>query len=240
MEIKTKFKKTGMLLPALFAVFMTTGQTLEKKPQSLSGGFGHFSFTEQTLNISSLNSLLKAGNYSQINPNQFAWGGGGNFVIRNFLLGGEGAGFMNSKTSNSVNSLSFTGGYGMFNFGYIAHSGKRSILYPAIGAGGGGFTMIISQKANGNADFKDQLDTPAGSSQMQAGGLILQAQLAWQYTFWGQEKTGFFIGVKGGYRYCPNTWKLNVNGSALSNSPGINMSGAYITLIIGGGGLTLN
>jgi hypothetical protein len=126
----------------------------------------------------------------------------------------------------------------MFNLGYIVHQGKRSILYPMLGAGGGDFTMLISQKMNSNADFKGQLNTPAGSSQMQAGGLMLQAQLAWQYTFYGEGKSGFFVGVKGGYRYCPNTWKLNVNGSALSNSPGINMNGAYITLIIGGGGLT--
>jgi hypothetical protein len=219
---------------------MAAAQTQEKKTGKLSGGFGHFSFTEQTLNLSALNGYLKEEGYNQINPAQFSWGGGGNFVISNFLIGGEGAGFMNSRVSSNLNSISFTGGYGTFNLGYIVHSGKRSILYPMLGAGGGEFTMLISQKMNSNADFKDQLSTPAGSAQMQAGGLILQAQLAWQYTFYGEGKSGFLIGVKSGYRYCPNTWKLNVNGSALSNSPGINMNGAYVTLIIGGGGLAPN
>jgi hypothetical protein len=237
MKAKTIFKKICLLAPALFSVSLAAAQTPEKKHEKISGGFGYFSFTEQTLNISALNGYLKQGGYSQINPTQFSWGGGGYFAISNFLIGGEGEGFLNSKVSSNLNSVNFTGGYGMFNLGYIVYSGKRSILYPTLGAGGAGFTMLIAQKAASNADFKDQLNTPMGSSQMQAGGLILQAQLAWQYTFCGEGKSGLMIGMKGGYRYCPNTWKLNINGSALNSSPGINMSGAYITLIIGGGGL---
>jgi hypothetical protein len=238
MKANNTFAKALLLTAALFTTLVFTAQTPEKKPGKLSGGFGHFSFTGQMLNLSALNNYLKEEGYNQISPNQFSWGGGGNFAISNFLIGGEGQGFMNSKASNSLNSISFTGGYGLFNLGYIVYQRKRSILYPTIGVGGAEFDMVISQKVNSNPDFKDQLSAPAGSSQMQAGGIILQAQLAWQHVFYGEGTTGFFIGVKGGYHYCPNTWKLNINGSALSNSPGINMNGAYITLIIGGGGLT--
>jgi len=238
--MKTIFtlKKLGIALTALaITTNIFSQENAARKSVKLNGGFGHGSFTIQQININGLNNLLTAQGYGKINPYQMSWGGGGNFAIKNFLIGGEGAGFVGSRVSNNSNSIDFTGGYGHFNFGYIIYSGKRSVLYPMLGIGGGGFSILVNQK-NQNNNFEDQINSPAGGVIMDAGGLLLNAQIAYQYFICGHEKEGFFIGLKTGYRYSPGQWKMSVNGNELNNAPRINMNGFYATIILGGGSLT--
>jgi hypothetical protein len=229
-----KFIKTGISLAACISFVMATAQEEKRVNKNLYGGFGHFTFIGQSVNINGLNTLLSEKNYGNINPNQVSWGGGGNFVIKNFVIGGEGAGFFSSNSSNTSNSLNFSGGSGLFNLGYAFAVGKHSLIYPLVGIGGGGYSIVFSQK-NTSTDFNNQISVPNGQVNMQSGGILLNAQLAYQRFFCGPEREGFLIGIKAGYHYSPGPWKFTVNRNSVTNAPGINMNGPYVSIILGGG-----
>jgi hypothetical protein len=218
----------------LLGAFNCFSQEPSATAGKLYGGFGHFSFSGQSFNIGGMNALLKQNSYGEIDPFQYSWGGGGNFVIGNWMLGGEGAGIFNSSASNADNSINFSGGYGFFNLGYLFRPAKRWLLYPALGLGAGGYDLTISSKS-ANRNFQDQITSPSGYVTMQSGGLLLNAQLGWQYFFCGKHTSGFFIGAKTGYRYTPAPWNFSLSGERISDGPAVNMDGFYFTLVLGGG-----
>jgi hypothetical protein len=235
---KTALKlKMLVMLTSLAFASQAQEQTAKAKRAILSGGFGHLSFSGQQINVSDLNGMLNTLGYSSLNNNYRSFGGGGGFVINNFFIGGEGGSLSTGNSSNQNSTLSFKAGCGYFNFGYIVHSTKRSVLYPVVGLGGGGYTMEVKLK-NVNSNFPDQLNAPNGGATLQGGGFMINSQLCYQYFFAGHEKEGFFLGLKTGYRYCPTAWKMSVNGSPVSNAPSLNINGAYVSIILGGGSLT--
>lgn len=229
------------LLAVLFTLCIASASLFaqekgEISSKKLSGGFGHTSFIAQQINIGNLNNVLTANGYGNISTTQLAWGGGGNFVFNNFMIGGEGAGFIGSRTSNGFNSMNLKGGYGFLNVGYAFSADKKGIFYPMIGAGLAGFDMYVRKK-DANANFEDQINSPSGSAVINAGGFVLNAQLAYQHFFFFEGKSGILLGLKAGYRYSPSSWNMDINGNRLNNAPAVNMNGFYAGIIIGGGGL---
>src|SRR5688572_13761088 len=157
--MKTNTMRTLLLVMLLFGAQCIRSQD-EQKCRNLSGGIGHLNFSGEQINIGNLNSVLSANNYNTIHPITSSFGGGGLFSLRNFLFGGGGAWLMNSKTANPVNDVKLKGGYGYFNFGYLVYSGKRSLFYPTLGIGGGGYTILVKQKNTSANDFEQQLNNP--------------------------------------------------------------------------------
>ena len=240
------FKKWNKAITVIVLLSFTTvpcainAQSSEKNSNpKYSGGFGYFSFAGEQLNFDGLNKTMSANGYSKINNKSGSFGGGGYFMFNNFMIGGSGASLMNTQTSSSSNSLSLKGGYGFCNIGYMVYSGKRSLLYPAIGVGGGGYDIALS-KNNFQGDFTQQLNAPTGMLTAKAGGWMLNAQLTYQHFLSKSVSGGWFIGLKAGYRFAPTDWNITVNNNTLNNSPKINMNGAYISILLGGGGLSSN
>jgi hypothetical protein len=222
-------------------VLAVAGRAFSQEPvpagkPGLTGGFGHGSFTARFIDFGALNAALSAQNYATLNPVQFAAGGGGNFVVRDFMFGGEGATIISSAVSNASNSVTFTGGYGQLNLGYILYKSQRSIFYPMLGIGGGGYSLLVRQK-NPGGSFDNQIQAPSGGSQLDAGGFLLNVQLAFQRFFCGRNKEGFMLGIKAGYYYSPSAWTMRMSGEELHDAPRLNMNGPYVTLFIGGGSL---
>jgi hypothetical protein len=216
---------------ALLSQTETTNKCLKR-----SGGIGHLNFSAEQLNIGSLNSALSANNYGTLNPYTSSFGGGGLFSVNNMLFGGGGAWLMNTSTANSFNSVNLKGGYGCFNIGYLFSAGKRSLFYPTLGIGGGGYTIFVGQKNASSADFEQQLNTPNGMISIEAGGWMTTFQLNYQY-FFSRSTEGFFIGLSAGYKYSPYAWSSAMNNSKLSNAPEINMNGFFVRLCLGGGSI---
>lgn len=104
---------------------------------TLFGGFGYMAMSAEQLNIHALNTALSEHGYGQLNPTSRSIGGGGAFVVRNFVLGGNGAWLSGSDNKNADGAVYLKGGYGLFQAGYIIYSGKRNLLYPTLGIGGG-------------------------------------------------------------------------------------------------------
>lgn len=228
------------LLGLMVGTALTAGaqDSLSKKTR-LNGGFGHFNFSLEQLNLDKMNSTLSANGFEKLNPLTFSYGGGGAFCVSNFVIGGGGAWLAGSRVRNTDRSLNIKGGYGYFSLGYILFSGRRYVLYPSLGIGGGGYSMIISKKDTLHG-FSEQLNSPSGMVTADAGGWMTNVQLSYQYFFNNAGTQGFFIGIRAGYKYSPSGWKISVNDNELSGAPTMNMNGFYATIILGGGSLMSN
>jgi hypothetical protein len=109
-------------------------------------------------------------------------------------------------------------------------------LYPCLGVGGGGFDLSVGPKTT-PGDFSQQLSSPTGMMKAGAAGWFVNAEITYQHFFMASGLQGFFIGARAGYRYSPTDWRFACNGQPFGNSPTINLTGLYISLLIGGGGL---
>jgi hypothetical protein len=241
-QITTSKQKTfqwSLFIICLFTAtfFSAQEQKAKCKHEKLWGGIGHISFSGEQLNLSDLNKSLEGSSYPSIPLNSTSFGGGGVFILNNVVVGGGGAWLMNQKTQNPLSSVNLKGGYGYFSLGYVVYSNKRSLLYPTLGIGGGGYTIMVDQK-NSPKDFSQQLNSPNGMVALDAGGWMANFQLSYHYFFTGKDKEGFFIGLKAGYKYSPYNWTTSINDNRLNNSPKINMNGFYATLVLGGGNIT--
>lgn len=210
----------------------------EKSRARHTGGFGHFAGSYETVELGALNTMLKTYGYNELPESMLSFGGGGAFVIRNFVIAMGGASLSGYQGSTDSTIISMSGGYGYLGGGYLISPGKRSFFYPNIGAGAGGFTMQLGKKG-ATPDFQDQLTLPRGRFQTGAGGAFINAQLAWQIMLGTGTKQGWSVGVKAGYRMSAGKWVMDVNGEDARNSPSVNLNGYYITLTLGGGGLAV-
>lgn len=224
---------TRVLTPLLLTAHLTHAQETGNK---LSGGFGHFAGSYETVNLSEFNTTLSAAGYLEVPTSYMSFGGAGYFVIRNVLLGGGGASLDSYQVAGDSTLTEIGGGYGFVSVGYVFATGRRAIFYPNIGMGGGGFTAQLG-KTGATQDFTQQLLSPHGRFQAGAGGYFVNVQLAWQTMVGTETRSGWSIGLKAGYRFGALGWQTHVNGNRGINSPRMNMNGFYASIIIGGGSL---
>lgn len=212
-----------------------------EKPNSnkLYGGFGHFICSAEQLNLGNLNNSLSADGYGTLNKLSTSFGGGGNFCVRNFLLGGGGAWLAGERTHNTNNALELKGGYGYFNIGFVAYAGKRSILYPKLAIGGGGYDITVS-KINISDDFSKQLSNPGEMATISSGGWFTSFDVCYQIFLSENNMAGYCVGIKAGYRFSPGGWQTRINKTELTNAPKINLNGLSFGIILGGGALSTN
>jgi len=110
-----------------------------------------------------------------------------------------------------------------------------------VGFGGGGMTVSITDKSKLTSSFDDILEEPARESYLNSGGFLLNLSLGSDYFFAGSKSDkysgGFLIGLKAGYilNLSGNDWYFG--GNELDNSPNSGISGPYVRIVIGGGGI---
>ncbi len=217
------------------------GFAQEVKKEKVSGGTGYLMTGYSAFNVSSVNVELGNYGYPELTGGSFSFGGGGHFVYRNWMLGGEGHGLSNSDASDGEYELNLKGGYGFFNAGYIIYHDRTLNLYPLVGIGGGGATVSVTRKANIPVTFDDLLSDPARQSQITNGGFLMNFSIGADF-FVFAEKTedatgGWLIGLKAGYVLQLNDSSWNFEGQAIQGSPAGCISGPYVRLTIGGGAL---
>ncbi len=234
--MKTKFKLGICFITFISSTGFYYTQNKEKVKNQIYGGFGYMSYSGAYLNQASFNSAISAKNYTTLNPFQHGFGGGGGFCINNIYLGGEGGGFVKNKLFNQTNNMTIESGYGFFNLGYVYSIKKRSFITPLIGIGTGGYVINIKDKTS-ISSFEDQISRPSNVSEMECGGLLLQAKFAYQYFISANHSSGLFFGIMAGYRYNPANWTMKINNQAV-NGPQLNMNGIHLSIILGGGSLT--
>jgi hypothetical protein len=217
------------------------GFAQETNTKKVSGGVGYFMIGYSGFSVSDINTQFQISGYPELQKGTISLGGGGHFVYRNWIIGGEGHGLPGGKVSNDRYDLSISGGYGFFNTGYIVYHTKTLNLYPLVGVGGGGSSVVITEKANEPSGFEEVLCNSARQSTITNGGFMMNFSIGADF-FVLADKTenatgGWLIGIKAGYVVQLNNNQWYFNGRSLQESPQGCISGPYVRLTIGGGGL---
>jgi len=205
------------------------------------GGFGYFMSGYQGFNLGEMNTRLKDYGYPEVENGSVTIGGGGHYLLKNWLLGGEGFGLLGGSVENSDYRVVHAGGYGFLNVGYLAYRSPSFMLYPVLGIGGGNLTLYLKDKNLFTESFDTMLENPGRESIIATGGFLLKFSLMANYIFAGVKENehsgGFVLGVKTGYIYNVSGDNWSLSGSNLNGAPKAGMSGPYVSIVIGGGGI---
>jgi len=208
------------------------------------GGVGYFMAGYSVVDLDNLNQSLSNSGIPELDRGSITIGGGGHYIIKNIIIGGEGHGVTGKNAENDNYKSAYSAGYGFFNLGYVILNSPSFNFYPLIGFGGGGMTVSILDKSKLTNSFDDILDDPARESYLTKGGFLMNFSLGADYFFVGEKSEsttgGFLIGIKAGYILDVSNNDWDFNGQHLNNSPGSGVSGPYVRITFGGGGLTRN
>lgn len=212
-----------------------------QESNKISGGIGYFMPGFSFSNISDLNNRLLDYGYPELSTGSLTLGGGGHFIYKNFVIGGEGHGMIGNTSTNSKYKLNLSGGYGFFNFGYLIYKTPAMFVYPLLGIGGGGATLAITDRRNNPSDFNNLLEYPNRESYVTNEGFMLNLSMGMDFFVAGLKSenatAGWLIGLKIGYIYNMNGNEWYYNNTTLNDSPNSSISGPYVRFTIGGGGL---
>jgi hypothetical protein len=242
-RIMKKRARRTKLICLLITIFITTAAFSQEKPAGkvAYGGVGYFQMGYAFFNQGNLNQLLNASGMPELENGSLSLGGGGHSIIRNFIVGGEGHGLIGNESENNNYKVSQSGGYGFFNLGYLVVQKPAFNVYPILGIGGGGSSVTITDKRNLPSNFGDLLANPNQQSNLSKGGFMLNFSLGADYFIAGETNDksteGFLIGLRVGYLLELNQNNWSIAGQELSGGPDSGISGPFVRLTIGGGGI---
>jgi hypothetical protein len=237
MEVEMKIKISAII--SVFFFVLLVPHTLLQAFEIREGGAGGFMLGVQWLDLSELNSELRANGFKSFNAYDFSYGGAGYGIIGNrLLIGGEGHGFSQEK-SNSTYLQSLSGGFGFFDVGYIVVQRWGFQLYPMIGIGGGGLSMRLTERAV--LDFDDIVTDPKREALLSVGSFMLQGAVGLDYMLKlgvmpEMSEGGMLFGIRVGYTYSVTKTDWDMGDINISGGPDIGISGFYIRFIVGGYG----
>ncbi|MGB9772167.1 MAG: hypothetical protein ACPLX7_09395 [Candidatus Kapaibacteriota bacterium] len=192
----------------------------------------------QILNISNLNSKLQDKNYPKLSSSFTSFGGGGHAFIANFVVGGEGHGLFGKDVTNDKYTLNMSAGYGIFDLGYVIISKAGFNLYPIVGIGGSGLSLKITERTI--PTFDEILDNPKGHLELSSGSLLLHFAVGLDYIVSfgsdGDSRGGVLLGLRAGFTYTPVAGDWEMGDVKIAGGPETGVTGAYIRLLVGGGG----
>lgn len=237
-----------LLAPALLVAFLGGGlQPLVA--QNLPGGRGAFQVGFQSPELGSLNEQLAAAGYPAFDDGFLTLGGFGWGRVGRFLVGGEGHGILPAEETTDDGSYRtrLSGGYGLFNLGYLAHSGRRVDLYPIAGIGGGAMTLDVVERSS--PTFDDVLDDPGRSSRLSASTFLVSAALGVDVRLGrrharrgdrdGDDEPGggLLVGIRTGWIWAPGdaNWELDELND-VAGGPQLGPDGFFVRISLGGWG----
>ncbi|MFN3135999.1 MAG: hypothetical protein ACK44H_10595, partial [Candidatus Kryptonium sp.] len=153
----------------------------------LYGGIGYFNVGVNFLNFEKLNQVLSGKNRAEFKNVLFATGGGGFAILGNFMIGGEGFGFIAQKQDKGNYRSVLSGGAGFFKVGYVAYQTNNLLIYPMLGLGGGGLDLKTFERKT--SDFEGGISNPS----------------AFNANF-----SAFIVDISGGVDFIPRHWVLGL------------------------------
>jgi len=206
-------------------------------------GYGGFSTGLNLIDVEGLNRSTAVHNLD-FRDQQWAFGGLGFGIVRHgVVLGGEGYGFSQEASGDTMTGT-LSGGYGFFNVGYEVFHKKDFFGYPFLGIGGGGYTLKLVQDT-GERDAQTLINQANRMVQIDRGAFLLELGLGAGYLIdmsgydkkkESAERGGLFFGFRAGYIFDPTTPKWSFEGSNLRNGPDLTSNTFFVTLQFGGGG----
>ncbi len=228
--------KIKIYLMTLILAFILRG-SLQAGSASLVGGSGYFMIGMNHVSLSSLNSQYEGAGFESFSPDFLSLGGGGHWIFRHFLIGGEGYGLSGKAVTSRGFRNQIMGGMGFFNLGYILFSSENFFLYPLLGLGGGAMNIRMTSTSE-TPSFHQVLQNPKNETLLEKGGFIINLSLGAEYliNFSPVNKGGIILGIRLGYLLMPakSSWRMNT--VEISGGPDVGWDGAYFKLLIGMGG----
>ncbi len=199
------------------------------------------SFGNSIVNIKDLNTRLENLKYSKMSDNFISAGGGIHAVSDGLVIGGEGHRISGKKAESKDFETSISIFYGFFYLGHSLYSTENLILYPSVGVGAGRFSLKILEK--GSLTFDEVLKGPKRSTRLSISGLLINPSLGFDYLLslrkTEEEISGIVIGLRIGYIFAPVKGNWSMEGIKVFEGPKMGITGPYIRLIIGSGGVNL-
>lgn len=195
------------------------------------GVIGYFRAGYSMLNFSSLNDAFKIGNMQLPNTLTFSTGGGGFVIHKSFLIGGEGYGFMNSKTSNVAYESKLDGGKGSLQLGYVVFRRTKITVIPTVGIGGYKVSADIRSILPDSTNFNQVLFNPNNSTHLQTSGISIAPKIIFEIKAFKL----IHVGIEAGYDYALMNKGWTSNGQKIKEGPTTNLNGLFFGLTIGAG-----
>lgn len=212
------------------------------------GARGAFQVGYQTPDIDGLNTALANSAFPGFDDGLVTLGGFGFITKGRLIIGGEGHGFLprEEDTADGAYRTRLSGGYGLFNLGYMAYSEDRLDVYPIVGVGGGAMQLDLIER--GSPVFGDVLDNPGRSSRLMSDTWLLSAALGVDWRLGGEpghetgeddeagERGGLFVGLRGGWMWAPGdiNWELDELND-VAGGPNTAPTGFFVRVSVGGG-----
>jgi len=234
-------KQYIIILAAIGLIFGYSQPAFSQIPSNASGGLmGYFQIGNSGMDLSELNTPLKASGFSAMKENFTTLGGGGHLFYKRLVLGGEGASFIPNVTTNgsNVTSARLSGGNGFANVGFLVYNGLRWKIYPMLGIGGGRYNLEIIENQNPYSSLNYLLSNPQAvyDEKLQTSGFLLNLSLNISMALPASGSKGsagpITLGIRGGYIIQPwmNPWIYDY--SSVPNSS-MCMQGWYAMFQVG-------
>jgi hypothetical protein len=211
------------------------------KPAQMYGGIGYFQAGYSFIDFDDFNHALAGAGIPEISTGSVSLGGGGHYIFRRFLIGGEGNGLVGGSSSNSNYSVRHSGGMGFFNTGYMVLQRPLYTVYPILGIGGGGYSVTITDRNATSGSLQDVLDNPRQQAELSKGSFMLNFSLgADLFVFADRTRRstgGFIVGLRAGYLLAFDKDEWFLDNHSLTDVTNTSISGPFIRLVIGGGGI---
>lgn len=224
-----------------FILFLfLAASSLSLQSQKTFGGSGYFEVGIQTLDVDPLNNFINTFGYDDLQGANITIGGGGHFVVKDFILGGRGGFIGQDGVQNQDFRLDYGGGFGQFYFGYKVIRSGGWFVFPEVGVGFIGSGIDIRPRY-ADANLEEVMSNPdafndAGVSLGSFGGLY-SVQVNAQYFFKQKENASYggMLGLSIGYRLATNGDWENAGGTSFNATPDFQPGGFFASLTIGGG-----
>lgn len=211
----------GLAAPAL----AESDATLRATTAPRRGGAGFVTAGWRSIDLGSLPTALGRSGYGHPGSDFFGIGGGGQAMLGRWVVGGEGQFLVGDRTGG----IELTGGFGMGRLGYAIVQTDRLSIYPLLGVGGGGLTLLASAESGGKRR----------ETELSMGGMLLDGTLAADYRIpmgrSGSSEGFLLVGMRAGYTFSPLQTEWASDEGELKG-PQLSFSGPSLRLIVGFGG----
>lgn len=187
------------------------------------------------LGTGDLNQTLEYEGFSPYSPTFISHSGSAHLLLDQILIGASGTGLSGFRSAATTGqTLSVSGGYGLFQLGYQIIKEEGFSLYPMLGIGSGSTQISSSEPLNPLFGLTGSQDV----YQMQSSQVILDLGLGADYLVnfsahpaWD---AGLLVGLRLGYLLVPSPPQWQTGPRLLGgNLPGLNNQGFYINLSLG-------
>lgn len=202
----------------------------------LRPGAFYFSLGGAHVATSDLDDRLRATNYPTFGQGAGSAGLGGYLTLKNHLmLGAEITGIAFDKKPHNGDEVSLAGGHATLGVGYQKEISPRFRIYPRLGLGAGGLTLIIESADTSTFDsiLANPQPVPTRTRLLtHDGGAI---DLGFGAEFLPHRTSGWVLGIRTGILLAggdDQDWWTQ-SGTA-TNGPDASISGFYLRLLVGG------